>query len=99
MKKEAAKTEISRGRRREQVGYVHSSAMNKTITVHVERRVTHPKYKKFVKRTTSFKAHDEKNEAKKGDKVLIFETRPLSKTKRWKLAQVIERADAAVVGE
>ena len=66
--------------------------MDKTITVSIERKVKHPIYGKFVKQTKSFKAHDEKNEAKTGDTVKIAETRPLSKTKRWRLVEVVERA-------
>jgi len=66
--------------------------MEKTVTVAVERKVKHPIYGKFVKKTTKFHAHDEKNEAKPGDVVKIMETRPLSKTKRWRLVEIIERA-------
>lgn len=81
---------IKRGRRNEVVGNVVSNKMQKTIIVEIVRRVKHPRYGKFLKTTSKFVAHDEKSEAKIGDKVLIFETRPLSKTKRWKLSQVIE---------
>ena len=66
--------------------------MTKTITVAVERRVKHPIYGKFVKKTTKFHAHDEKNECSIGDTVKIMETRPLSKTKRWRLVEIIEKA-------
>jgi len=66
--------------------------MAKTITVSVERRVKHPIYGKFVKKTTKFHAHDEKNECTVGDVVRIMETRPLSKTKRWRLIEVVEKA-------
>jgi small subunit ribosomal protein S17 len=66
--------------------------MEKTITVSVERRVKHPIYGKFVKKTTKFHAHDEKNECTIGDTVRIMETRPLSKTKRWRLVEVVEKA-------
>jgi small subunit ribosomal protein S17 len=66
--------------------------MEKTITVAVERKVKHPIYGKFVKKTTKFHAHDEKNEAKPGDVVRIMETRPLSKTKRWRLVEILEKA-------
>lgn len=83
----------SRGIRREKVGIVISDKMTKTITVSVGRRVMHGKYKKFLNRTSNFKAHDEKEEAKIGDKVLIFETAPTSKTKRWKLAQIIGKSE------
>jgi len=78
--------------RREKVGTVVSDKMTKTITVEVGRRIMHPKYKKYMNRTSRFKAHDEKEEAGMGDKVLIFETAPISKSKRWKLAKVLERA-------
>ena len=71
---------------------VRSSKMDKTITVSVERRVKHPIYGKFVKKTTKFHAHDEKNECTVGDVVKIMETRPLSKTKRWRLVEVLEKA-------
>ena len=66
--------------------------MNKSISVMVERKVMHPKYGKFVKRSTKFMAHDEKNECGIGDTVRIMETRPLSKNKRWRLVEIIERA-------
>jgi small subunit ribosomal protein S17 len=66
--------------------------MDKTITVAVERKVKHPIYGKFVKKTTKFHAHDEKNECTVGDTVRIMETRPLSKTKRWRLVEVVEKA-------
>lgn len=86
----------TRAVRREKVGIVTSDKMTKTIKVEVARRVMHPKYKKFLNRTSVFKAHDEKEEAGVGDKVLIYETAPISKTKRWKLAKVIEKADASI---
>ncbi len=82
-----------RGRRKERVGVVTSNAMQKTITVSVERVVMHPLYKKAVKRTKKFKAHDEENTCQVGDLVRISETRPLSRTKRWRLVEVIKRAD------
>lgn len=82
----------SRGRRREVVGKVVSDKMDKTITVEIFRTVMHTRYKKYIKKTSVFKAHDEKNEAKTGDKVRIYETRPLSKTKRWKLAEIVQKA-------
>jgi small subunit ribosomal protein S17 len=75
--------------RKTRVGVVKSDKMNKTIVVEVERRVPHPRFKKIVRRTTKFHAHDEKEEAKVGDKVRIMETRPLSKTKRWRLIEVL----------
>lgn len=90
-KPEAAKVEISpRGRRIEVVGEVVSTKMAKTISVLVFRMVRHNKYGKFLKKTSVFKAHDEKGTAKVGDVVKIFETRPLSKTKRWALSEVLE---------
>ena len=70
--------------------------MDKTITVAVERRVKHPIYGKFVKKTTNFHAHDEKNECTIGDIVRIMETRPLSKTKRWRLVEIIKRGSGIV---
>jgi small subunit ribosomal protein S17 len=83
---------LDRNLRKERVGLVSSSAMDKTITVTVERKVKHPKYGKFVKHTKKFKAHDEKNECNVGDTVRIMETRPLSKTKCWRLVEIVERA-------
>lgn len=81
-----------RNLRKERIGIVTSDKMNKSITVTVERRVMHPKYGKFVKRTSKFMAHDEKGEAHVGDTVRIAETRPVSKLKRWRLVEVVERA-------
>jgi small subunit ribosomal protein S17 len=81
-----------RGRRKTRVGKVVSDSMNKTITVAVESTIRHPLYKKTIKRTTKFKAHDEVNEAKVGDTVQIAETRPLSKTKRWRMVEILEKA-------
>lgn len=90
----AKQTEVKpRGRMQEVVGEVISDKMDKTITVQVYRRVRHEKYGKFVKKTSVFKAHDEKNEAKTGDKVRIQMSRPLSKTKRWRLMEVVERGE------
>jgi small subunit ribosomal protein S17 len=83
---------MERNLRKERVGLVTSDKMDKTITVSIERKVKHPIYGKFVKSTKKFKAHDEKNDAKTGDTVKISETRPLSKTKRWRLVEVVERA-------
>ena len=82
----------TRGRKIEVVGEVISDKMDKTISVLIYRMVKHPKYGKYVKKTSVFKAHDEKNQAKAGDIVKIRETRPLSKTKRWTLAEVVETA-------
>jgi small subunit ribosomal protein S17 len=78
--------------RKSKTGVVRSDKMDKTITVAVERKVKHPIYGKFVKKTTSFHAHDEKNEARSGDVVRIMETRPLSKLKRWRLVEIVEKA-------
>lgn len=81
-----------RNLRKSRVGVVSSNKMTKTITVAVQRKVKHPMYGKFVKKTTKFHAHDENNEAKIGDVVKIMETRPLSKTKRWRLVEIVEKA-------
>jgi small subunit ribosomal protein S17 len=81
-----------RNLRKTRIGVVSSNKMNKTITVAVERKVKHPIYGKFLKKTTSFHAHDEKNECNIGDIVKIMESRPLSKTKRWRLVEVVEKA-------
>ena len=81
----------SRNLRKTRIGVVTSNKMTKTIIVAVERKVKHPIYGKFVKKTTKFHAHDEKNEASIGDVVRIMETRPLSKTKRWRLVEVVEK--------
>lgn len=83
---------VDRNLRKERVGIVTSDKMNKSITVVVERKVMHPKYGKFVKMSSKFMAHDEKSEAHVGDTVRISETRPLSKLKRWRLVEVVERA-------
>jgi len=87
---EAANT-IERNLRKTRIGVVSSNKMDKTITVNVERKVKHPLYGKFLKKTTKFHAHDEKNECSIGDTVRIMETRPLSKTKRWRLVEVVEK--------
>ena len=81
---------VVRGHRKERVGEVISNKMAKTIIVRVERRFSHPKFKKVVTGYKKFYAHDEKSEAKVGDRVRIEETRPLSKTKRWRLVAVVE---------
>jgi small subunit ribosomal protein S17 len=85
-------TMSDRNLRKTRTGIVTSDKMDKTITVAIERRVKHPIYGKFVKKTTKFHAHDEKNECGVGDTVKIMETRPLSKTKRWRLVEVVEKA-------
>ncbi len=82
---------MERGNRKTRVGVVVSNKMDKTVVVAVERSVKHPVYKKFIKRTTKFKAHDEKNECQIGDTVKIMETRPLSRTKRWRVVEILEK--------
>ena len=89
---ETTTTAVERAMRKERVGIVTSDKMTKSITVTVERRVMHPKYGKFVKLSSKFMAHDEKGEAHIGDTVRIAETRPMSKLKRWRLVEVVERA-------
>ena len=86
------KPEREKGRRQERRGVVVSDAMDKTIVVKVEAIRSHPRYKKVIRRSTKFHAHDEQNSAKVGDVVRIVETRPVSKTKRWRLAEVVEVA-------
>ncbi|KEO75033.1 30S ribosomal protein S17 [Anditalea andensis] len=81
-----------RNLRKERIGKVVSDKMDKSITVAVERRVKHPIYGKFVAKTTKFMVHDENNECGSGDLVKISETRPLSKNKRWRLVEIIEKA-------
>lgn len=83
---------MERNDRKERIGKVVSNKMQKTITVAVDRKVKHPIYGKFVNRTTKFKAHDEANTAGIGDTVRIMETRPLSKDKRWRLVEIVEKA-------
>jgi len=87
----ATQTTKPQGRRKERTGEVLSSKMAKTIVVRVERRFQHPQFKKVVTSYKKFYAHDEKSEAKPGDRVRIEETRPLSKLKRWKLTEIIEK--------
>mgnify|MGYP001561149986 FL=1 len=89
---ETTETTVKRNLRKERVGVIVSDKMNKSIIVAVERKVKHPMYGKFVKKTSKFVAHDEKNECKVGDTVKIEETRPLSKTKNWRLVEILERA-------
>jgi small subunit ribosomal protein S17 len=81
-----------RALRKERIGIVTATKMNKSIVVSVEAREKHPKYGKFIKKTKKFMAHDEKNECGMGDTVKIMETRPLSKLKRWRLVEIIEKA-------
>jgi len=82
----------ARGLRKTRIGMVVSNKMDKTITVAIERKVAHPLYKKYFKKTTKLMAHDEKKECNIGDKVRIMETRPLSAKKRWRLIEIIEKA-------
>ena len=83
---------MERNLRKERQGVVVSNKMDKIIVVAVERKEKHPLYGKFVKKTTKFVAHDEKNECGEGDTVLIMETRPLSKTKNWRVVKIVEKA-------
>jgi small subunit ribosomal protein S17 len=84
--------ESTRGDRKVRMGVVVSDKMDKTVVFEVERKTQHPKYKRVIKRTTRFKAHDENNECKIGDKIKVMETRPLSKDKRWRVIEILERA-------
>ena len=83
---------VDRNLRKTRIGVVSSNKMDKTVVVAVERKVQHPIYGKFLKKTTKFHAHDEKNESSIGDTVRIMESRPLSKTKRWRLVEIVEKA-------
>jgi small subunit ribosomal protein S17 len=83
----------SRGLQKERAGVVVSARMQKTVVVSVERTVLHPKYKKILRRRTRVKAHDERGQCHVGDRVLIVECRPLSRDKRWRVSEVIERAE------
>ena len=83
---------MERNLRKERVGVVVSNKMDKSVVVMVERKVKHPKYGKFVKKSTKFMAHDEKNECNIGDTVRIMETRPLSKNKCWRVVEIVEKA-------
>ena len=82
---------MERGIRKTRVGFVVSDKMDKTVVVAVERDVRHPLYRKFVRQTKKFKAHDDTNTCDIGDKVKIMETRPLSKTKRWRVVEIVEK--------
>ena len=88
---------MKRGQRKTAVGIVTSDKMDKTITVQVDRRVIHPRFKKYITLHSRHKAHDPGNEAHEGDTVQIVETRPLSKTKRWRLAEIVRRVHGAGV--
>ena len=92
---ETIPAQITPAKRKERVGAVVSNKMNKTIVVEVERRFPHARFKKIVTAYKKLYAHDEKNEARPGDKVCIVETRPLSKTKRWRLVTIVDRAEGA----
>jgi len=83
---------MERNQRKEKIGMVTSNKMDKTITIAIHRKVKHPIYGKFMQKTTKLMAHDEKREAGIGDKVRISETRPLSKNKRWRLVEILEKA-------
>ena len=83
---------MERNLRKVRTGKVTSNKMDKTVVVAIEEHVKHPRYKKIVKRTYKLKAHDEKNECNIGDTVKVMETRPLSKDKRWRLVEIVERA-------
>ena len=93
MAEETKNQTAERGNRKERVGEVISSKMAKTIVVRVERRFPHPQYRKVITAYTKFYAHDEKSEAKPGDRVRIQETRPLSQLTRWRLVEVVERGE------
>jgi small subunit ribosomal protein S17 len=89
---EQAEPTEERNARKERVGVVQSDKMDKTITVSVRRQMKHPMYGKYLERSSKFMVHDEENDANEGDTVRIMETRPISKNKRWRLVEVIERA-------
>ncbi|HET6714198.1 MAG TPA: 30S ribosomal protein S17 [Actinomycetota bacterium] len=85
-------TAAERGRRKVRTGVVVSDKMDKTVLVRVDRKVTHPLYRKTVRRSSKLAAHDEQNEAHVGDTVRLMETRPISKSKRWRVVEIVERA-------
>ena len=85
-------TAAERGRRKVRTGVVVSDKMDKTVLVRIDRTVTHPLYKKTVRRSSKFAAHDEQNDAHVGDTVRVMETRPVSKSKRWRVVEIVERA-------
>jgi small subunit ribosomal protein S17 len=89
----------TRGLRKERSGVVVSGRMQKTVVVSLERTVMHPKYQKYLKRRTRIKAHDEKNECRVGDRVLIVECRPLSRDKRWRVSKILERAKTVEIDQ
>lgn len=92
MMEEATTTAAERGRRKTRIGKVVSDKMQKTVVVVIERLVKHPQYKRYVRQRSRFKVHDEKNECKEGDIIRFMETRPLSKDKRWRFVEFVERA-------
>jgi small subunit ribosomal protein S17 len=92
MMEQATTTETDRGRRKTRIGKVVSDKMQKTVVVVIERLVKHPQYKRYVRQRSRFKVHDEKNECKEGDIIRFMETRPLSKDKRWRFVEFVERA-------
>jgi small subunit ribosomal protein S17 len=89
---EASAETVTRGYRKVREGYVVSDKMDRTVVVEVEDRVKHPKYGKVIRRTKKYKAHDGENACGVGDRVLLMETRPLSATKRWRVAEILEKA-------
>jgi len=89
---EDTESSVERNQRKERIGVVESAKMEKTITVSVRRQMKHPMYGKYLERSSTHMTHDEDNEANEGDTVRIMETRPISKNKRWRLVEVIERA-------
>jgi small subunit ribosomal protein S17 len=93
MQNQAPEGQVDRNRRKSRIGVVISDKPDKTVTVRVERRFSHPLYFKQVAKSKKYRAHDEHNEYRVGDTVRIVETRPLSKTKRWRVAELIERAE------
>jgi len=93
---DTGKTQARTSHRKEREGEVVSTKMDKTIVVRIARRISHPLYKKIITRYKSFHAHDERNEAQVGDLVRISETRPLSKTKRWRLAKIVQQGELAL---
>jgi small subunit ribosomal protein S17 len=89
---------MARGKAKTMIGIVTSNRMDKTVVVEVERLARHERYQKPVRRTSRFKAHDERNECKVGDKVFIIESKPISRTKRWRVSKILESAGAPGVG-
>lgn len=89
---------MTRGKAKTRIGIVSSNKMDKTVVVEVERLTRHGRYQKPVRRTSRFKAHDERNECKVGDKVFIIESKPISRTKRWRVSKILESAGAPEVG-